>query len=126
MNMKIQNKDPRSDWKAGDICYYHAAGAGSIQAQRVVTAAGKIAYLDDGTAVRAEYLFDTRAAAFQGWRDAQKDLQAAYEAGIATVRDLLQFALDHPVAHMGIYSDNAARTAFMNRARDLLSVDLEP
>lgn len=129
--MLLNPKYAAESWRPGDECYFHEAHSDSIvrgeiagieRVRGVATIRGETT---PGTHERRlECLFHTHAdgmAALCARNDARR---RDYEASIETLEDLLQFALDHPVARVEEQTDWEARAAFIARARELLGVEL--
>ena len=131
--MLINPNHAAETWSVGDTCYFHekyndAIFEGTIKnIERVhgtATIHGSVTHRGTFDAP-LDRLFKTHAAGMAALQASHDARQKKYEDSIQTVQDLLQFALDHPVAKAEEYTNWEARAAFIARAEALLGVDLK-
>ena len=119
-------------WSVGEACYYHETWSDAIHEARIKaiervhgTATVHDAVNGVDTTQKLENLFKTHSEGMDALVKAHDAQIKEYEDSVTTVQELLQFALDHPIASAsGEYTDWEARAAFIARAEALLGVQL--
>ena len=133
--MMLTNKNFKTDWKAGDTCFFHEHWTDDIHKgiiKKITTDGnGKTVYtIDDkdifGTTDRyAEHLFSTREEGIAAINAENASRRAAYEAEITDVESLVRFAYSHNVHPCAEYTDYEACAAYKKRAEELLGITFE-
>ena len=131
----LTNKNFKTDWKAGDTCFFHEHWTDDIHKgiiKKITTDGnGKTVYtIDDkdifGTTDRyAEHLFSTREEGIAAINAENASRRAAYEAEITDVESLVRFAYSHNVHPCAEYTDYEACAAYKKRAEELLGITFE-
>lgn len=131
----LTNKNFKTDWKAGDTCFFHEHWTDDIHKgiiKKITTDGnGKTVYtIDDkdifGTTDRyAEHLFSTREEGIAAINAENASRRAAYEAEITDVESLVRFAYAHNVHPCAEYTDYEACAAYKKRAEELLGITFE-
>ena len=128
------NKNPKTDWKKGDICFIHEHWTDNIekaQIKAIETQNGKTVYhvhcLDTygDTSRHAEHLFRTKEEGQNAVADKSNEKMAKYEAMMTDVESLIRFAYEHNVHPCEEYTDWEAINAYKNRALALLGIHLD-
>lgn len=133
--MMLTNKNFKTNWKAGDTCFFHEHWTDDIHKgiiKKITTDGnGKTVYtIDDkdifGTTDRyAEHLFSTREEGIATINAENASRRAAYEAEITDVESLVRFAYAHNVHPCAEYTDYEACAAYKKRAEELLGITFE-
>lgn len=108
----------------GKVSKIHNGGVSAI-CQYIVDAEGNIIDKSFGTSgARFEDLYATAQEAFDGKNRKRLERISKYCDEITDVESLLKFALNHCL-NGEEYTDYAARAAYIEKAKELLDIDLE-
>lgn len=127
---RLENPNPRTNWKTGDTAYYKSIHAydGTIHSGRVesIGDCGATVRDDAGGFVTLPFknLFDTMRSASDALAAEHRKAVDDYKSKIPDVAALVRFAYLHEVCPCEEYTDWAAREAYRERTLELLGLDL--
>lgn len=134
------NKNPKTDWKQDDTCFFHDVISDKIQTGTIssISKDGQRAYVRQLYSMNTyphdiNTLFDKKGdadAALAEERARHEEIKDArvrkYCNGIKTVEDLVQFGYDYNVSdEYEDYTNRLARKAYAVMAEKLLGLKLE-
>lgn len=128
---RLENPNPRTNWKTGDTAYYMSVYAydNTVHSGRVEVLGENGATMRDcagGGFVTLPFgnLFDTMQSASDTLADRHRNAVDAYKSEIPDVAALVRFSYCHEVCPCEEYTNWAAREAYRERTRELLGLDL--
>lgn len=128
----LKNPNPKTDWKVGDTCYYQETWTQTICSGTIKEIAnpGGVARVEGNKEHPGcigccfDRLFATKEEALATAKAESIALVKKYEDEMPDVAAVIRFAYDHNVSTCEEYTDWEARTAYRNRAKALLGLDL--